>query len=130
MIIKREGDLIQIEKEGDPYWDHSMIIVRTEDYGYEVWHWVAGHSPDVDNYPLDSFDYADIRFIHIDRIDGYAKIYIPLVIKGADSEGEPMQNPLMDPYPAPMESGNLVVPSPYPLPSGPTNQSQEPYPAP
>jgi hypothetical protein len=111
----REGDLIQFEWHGDSYWDHSVIIVKTEDYGYEVWHWVAGHSDDVDNYP---FDYNDIRFIHIDRIDGYAKIYIPLVMKDVEAEG--LDNPLMSPYPGPLESGNTVAPSPYPPPTSST----------
>lgn len=138
----REGDLIQFEwfedvnndgiddDKDDPIWDHSVIIVKTKDYGYEVWHWVAGHSDDVDNYPLDYFDYNDIRFIHIDRIDGYFKLYIPLVIKDTGYEGEQMQTPLMEPYPAPIESSGSLAPSPYPPPSESVNQNPEPYPAP
>ena len=97
-----EGDLVQFEWTGNPGWDHSVIIVRSEDYGYHIReHWVAGHSDDVDNYPLAYFDYFDIRFIHIDRIDGYAKIYLPLILKNVHAGASGAQNPFQNPYPEP-----------------------------
>ena len=67
------GDLVQFEWRDDPTpaWDHSMIIVREEIMYGESFFYVAGHSDDIDDYPLDSIIYQSRRFVRIDRIDGY-----------------------------------------------------------
>lgn len=77
------GDVIQYSWEGNNYWNHTVIIVQTEeDEQGNIHHNVAGHSPDVDFYPFEFFivDYPDMiyRFLHIERVDG-SKLYIPLI---------------------------------------------------
>lgn len=109
-----EGDLIQYDWTNDGSWDHGVIIVRSEDYGQNNrYHYVASHTPDVDNYPFTTFDYPNkiYRFVHIERIDGYAKIYVPSII-GGGSGGE---DQIISPYPAPVENGGSQ-PLPYPEP--------------
>jgi hypothetical protein len=105
------GDVIQYEWNEDEYWDHSAIIVTKGTGGQGYRYYVAGHTPDVDEYPYDSFNYDDIRFIHIERIDGYI-FYLPLEI-GGGSGGE---DQIITPYPAPLEnSGSQPVPYPEPI---------------
>jgi hypothetical protein len=109
-----EGDLIQYDWTNNGSWDHSAIIVSSIDLGQNNrYHYVASHTPDVDNYPFTSFDYPNkiYRFVHIERIDGYAKIYIPSII-GGGSGGE---DQIIIPYPAPVENGGMQ-PLPYPEP--------------
>lgn len=79
------GDVIQYSWDGDNYWNHSTIIVAVEDsVPGERGYWVAGHSPDVDNYPFEYFniDHPDMvyRFVHIERLDGF-KLLLPSVYK-------------------------------------------------
>ena len=112
-----EGDLIQYDWENDDEWDHSVIIVRSLDIGpYNRYHWVSSHTPDVDDYPFSSFDYPNkvYRFIHIERIDGYAMVYLPLVIKNESRIS--YQVITQNPYPAPMENNTPLQPLPYPAP--------------
>jgi hypothetical protein len=78
------GDVIQFSWEGDNYWNHSVIIVQTEDdpQGNRS-HWVAGHTPDVDFYPYEYFlignPDAVYRFLHIERVDG-VRLHLPLFV--------------------------------------------------
>jgi hypothetical protein len=112
-----EGDLIQYDWTNDGAWDHSVIIVRSLDIGpSNRYHWVSSHTPDVDDYPFTSFDYPNkvYRFIHIERIDGYAMVYLPLVIK--NGSGTANQVIIPNPYPAPMENNTPLQPLPYPAP--------------
>jgi len=79
------GDVIQYSWEGDNYWDHSVMIVAAENSALdERDYWVAGHSPDVDNYPYEYFsiEHPDMvyRFLHIERLDGY-RLNLPSVYK-------------------------------------------------
>jgi len=79
------GDLIQMDWTNDGVWDHSVIIVLSEDDGLgNRLHWVAGHSDDVDNEPFTTYitDNPNMvyRFIKIERID----ISAP---RGFDSNG-------------------------------------------
>lgn len=113
-----EGDIIQYDWTNDEYWDHGVIIVRWEDYGPDNrYHWVAGHTPDVDDYPYTSFSYEfpDMvyRFLHIDRIDGYSLRYIPLTMNNVSGMNNKMQYPNQNPYPAP---GDTTPKLPYPPP--------------
>jgi hypothetical protein len=62
------GDIIQYNWGTDAVWDHSVLIVSPNEMaiGDEV-HLVAGHSPDVDNYPYTTMVYSpSYRFIHIE----------------------------------------------------------------
>lgn len=112
-----EGDLIQYDWTNDGAWDHSVIIVRSLDISsYNRYHWVSGHTPDVDDYPFASFDYPNkvYRFIHIERIDGYAMVYLPLIVMNMSRTSNQMIVP--NPYPAPMENNTPLQPLPYPTP--------------
>jgi len=117
------GDLIQYEWEGGEEWDHGVIIVESIDMGYgDMYHLVAGHTPDVDDYPYYYFHYGDpskiYRYIRVERIDGYFMVYLPLVLKnsGGRTSSQP-QLPYQNPYPAPIENIEEPVPiSPYPAP--------------
>lgn len=112
-----EGDLIQYDWTNDGAWDHSVIIVRSMDISpYNRYHWVSSHTPDVDDYPYSYFDYPNkvYRFIHIERIDGYAMVYLPLVIKNGSRTSNQVIIP--NPYPAPMENNTPLQPLPYPAP--------------
>lgn len=121
-----EGDLVQFERVGNiEEWDHAMIIVERQEDPQDPYNpnfYVAGHSDDLDDYPLSSVTYRDIRFIRIERIDGYAKVYLPLLLKVWRPTGEPNGNdtsqyPYPNPYPAPMESiDEPEAISPYPAP--------------
>jgi hypothetical protein len=122
------GDVIQYNwKEkapgtpdpNDTVWDHSAFIVFSQ---YDpTFHWVAGHSPEVDGYPYTQFKYdyhhPDMvtRFIHIVRLDG-ARIFIPLALKNVTRFASQMQNPFLRPYPSSLEESATVSPLPYPAP--------------
>ncbi len=111
-----EGDLIQYDWTNNGSWDHSVIIVRSQDLGqYNRFHWVAGHTPDVDDYPYSSFAYPNqvYRFIQIERIDGYAKLFLPLILKNLVNS---FQFEPINPYPGPTDSGGSVPPQAYPAP--------------
>lgn len=124
-----EGDLIQynwkVNSQGTPdpndaLWDHGVIIVRSLDLGlYNRYHYVAAHSVDVYDYPFTSYSYTypDMiyRFIHIDRIDGYSELFLPLVTKDGNSGASQVPNPSHSPYPAPIDSSTPSLP-PYPAP--------------
>ena len=120
-----EGDLIQYDWTNDGSWEHSAIIVMSQDLAQNYrFHWVAGHTPDVDNYPFTSFDYPNkvYRFIHVERIDGYVHIYLPIFIKQGEGDGGAgaAMNPQQNPYPAPLVDpvgvGEMSTPLPYPAP--------------
>jgi len=113
-----EGDLVQFEwnGDGDTYWDHGVIIVERVDDPYDPYDpyfYVAAHSDNVDNYPLNNFVYQSRRFIRIERIDGYGypQTYLPTIIGNTSGA---LQSVTIDPYPAPMENTTAV--SPYPAP--------------
>jgi hypothetical protein len=110
------GDLIQYDWTQDSYWDHSVIVVST--YQVDPTHWydyIAGHTPDVDNYPYTSFQYSHPnmveRFSHIDRIDGYALLDLPIILKNFSRTKSLIQNPTPNAYPAPGPTPTLY---PYP----------------
>jgi len=113
-----KGDVVQFEWRNDatPEWDHGVIIVRKENYAGEPFFFVAGHTDDLDNYALDNFAYESRRFIHIERIDGYVKLFIPIVIKA--NMGGLLALPT-NPYPGSMDIGGstqLQAYPPYPAP--------------
>lgn len=109
------GDLIQYEWEGNGVWDHAVIIVMKGTGGQGYQYWVAGHTPDVDNYPYQNFIYSNIRFINIERIDGYIDTFIPLVMKDEGTAMSQVVTQQPDPYPAPHDSRSTQL-IPYPAP--------------
>lgn len=100
-----EGDLVQFEWDDDTIWDHAMIIVERQEDPYDPYNptfYIAGHSDDVDDYPLNSIIYKSRRFIRIDRIDGYDNVYLSLVIQNGSVNTINQPQPLYpNPYPAP-----------------------------
>jgi hypothetical protein len=120
------GDLVQFEWfedlngdgiDDDIIWDHSVIIVIKGSGGSGYQYWVSGHTDNIDAYPLESITYASRRFLHIERIDGYANLHIPMVL---NQNSGSLKSTTPDPYPAPMETGGFLqlqaTPSPYPAP--------------
>lgn len=108
------GDIIQFKWDSDEIWDHSVIIVQKVSGPNGPQYFVAAHSEDRDYYPLSGFLYEDIRFIHIDRIDG-AVIHLPAILRGNLQIPEGSES-----YPAPMDSvfGEQIIEgdSSYPAP--------------
>jgi Putative amidase domain len=122
------GDLVQynwmVDENGnydpdDEVWDHGAIIVMVEQLpGGEMYPYVAAHSSDLDNYPyreyIYTFPHMIPRFIHIERIDGYAKSFLPLMLKNLVGS---LQFTPTNPYPGPTDSGGFVQPqAAYPAP--------------
>jgi hypothetical protein len=100
-----EGDLIQYDWEDDDIWDHSVVIVDTRPVDENhMYHWVAGHTPDVDNYPYRFFDYTYPlmvnRFLQIERLDGN-RLYLALAFKEYYGMTSLTENPFLNPYPTP-----------------------------
>jgi hypothetical protein len=110
------GDLIQYDWQPDGIWDHSVIIVSETQTGPSQWYdYVAGHTPDVDNYPYTNFSYNHPnmveRYIHIDRIDGYVLLELPLIMNNFGQTQSLIQIPIQNAYPAPGPTPTL---HPYP----------------
>ncbi len=60
------GDIMQFNWGADNIWNHSVLIISSENNKPNNLLLVAGHSPDVDNYPHTAMLYSDaFRFIHI-----------------------------------------------------------------
>ncbi|MCC6569789.1 MAG: amidase domain-containing protein, partial [Anaerolineales bacterium] len=83
------GDVIQFEwpaskDDSDDVWDHAVIIVGFDASGTPL---VASHSDDVGPEPYTYFaPWQSIRFIHIERIDGYPPVKAE-VTQGSDDAG-------------------------------------------
>ena len=60
----RPGDLIQLSFKGDGF-QHSPIVVAVRFPIVPENILVAAHSIDADNRPLSTYEYRDIRFLHI-----------------------------------------------------------------
>lgn len=117
------GDVIQYDMKGIGYWDHGAIIVKTDFLSdTNRYHYVASHSPDHDDYPYTKFMYdynypnMVTRFLHIDRIDGYSKRFIPMAINYISGSQNKAQDPDQKPYPAPIVPGEQPPLLPYPPP--------------
>ncbi len=122
-----KGDIVQYywkeNQQGTPdpndlEWDHSVMIVLSQ---YEpTYHWVAGHSPDIDGYPYTYFIYAHpnmvYRFVHIVRLDAVSVVNLPLAMNNASGMANQMQNPYPAPVAVPIEANELLTPSSYPAP--------------
>lgn len=121
------GDIIQYNwkenQQGTPdpndeEWDHSVMIVLSQ---YEpTFHWVAGHSPDVDGYPYTNFIYTHpnmvYRFVHIVRLDAASLVKLPIVMNSESGMANQTQNPYPAPVAVPIEADEPLTPSPYPAP--------------
>ena len=58
------GDLIQLDFDGDERFDHTPIVIDTGERTPETI-LVAAHSNDAYLRPLSTYDYKNIRFLHI-----------------------------------------------------------------
>ena len=61
----RPGDIIQLSFSGEAF-QHSPVVVSVGDPITPETILVAAHSYDADNRPLATYEYRDIRFIHIE----------------------------------------------------------------
>ncbi len=61
------GDILQFNWGADTVWDHSVLLISSENREEDTpFHLIAGHSPDIDNYPHTALLYSDdFRFVHI-----------------------------------------------------------------
>ena len=60
----RPGDLIQLSFTGEKY-QHSPIVVSVGQYPAPENILIAAHSYDADNRPLSTYQYQEIRFLHM-----------------------------------------------------------------
>ncbi len=58
------GDIIQLRIDGDVF-QHSPVVVSTDGSGDPGHILMAAHSADSDNRPLNTFDYVELRLLHI-----------------------------------------------------------------
>lgn len=58
------GDIIQLRFDGDVF-QHSPVVVATDGTGDPAGILLAAHSADADNRPLDTYEYAELRVLHI-----------------------------------------------------------------
>ncbi len=58
------GDLVQLDFDGDGRFDHTPVIVDTGEFTPDTV-LVAAHSNDSDFRPLSTYNYTNIRFLHI-----------------------------------------------------------------
>lgn len=58
------GDIIQLRFDGDVF-QHSPVVVSVNGTGSPAGIWVAAHSSDADCRPLNTYDYAQLRVLHI-----------------------------------------------------------------
>lgn len=67
------GDVIQYNEEMDAFWEHAVIVVGFDQINGEPI--VASHSPNLQQSNFkDVVSYQQMRFIHIERSDGYAPV--------------------------------------------------------
>jgi hypothetical protein len=82
------GDVIQYQwlEPYDEIWDHAVIIVSFEADGTP---YVAGHSNDVDGVPYNWKPFKSVRFIHIERNNGYPPVKVEVAAAADDASGDP-----------------------------------------
>jgi hypothetical protein len=113
------GDIIQFDESvTTDYWDHSVIITWIQYLGFgEKEYYISSHTEDRRDWPLSYVTsvYDDVRYIHIERIDGLIPTYISLVLNNyssgysASSGYQEIIPPLGLAYPAP--GTNLLAPT-------------------
>lgn len=64
------GDIVQLSFDGNVF-RHSPVIVSTGAVPDVDNILIAAHTFDADNRPLNTYDYRDIRFLHIDGVRVY-----------------------------------------------------------
>lgn len=67
------GDIVQLSFTGDGTFQHSPVVVATGTVPTLENTLIAAHSYDADNRPLSTYQFQDIRFLHIT---------VPSVLKG------------------------------------------------
>ena len=61
------GDIVQLRFSGDSF-QHSPVVVYAENPRSPADILVAAHSQDADNRPLNTYEYLEARYIHIQGI--------------------------------------------------------------
>lgn len=64
----RPGDIVQLLFSGTVF-QHSPVVVRANNPRTPGDIWVAAHSQDADNRPLNTYEYLQIRYIHIEGVN-------------------------------------------------------------
>jgi hypothetical protein len=59
------GDFIQLELTGDSMFDHTPIVVERGEPATPENVLVAAHSQDADYRPLSTYNFTQIRFLHV-----------------------------------------------------------------
>ncbi len=62
------GDIVQLSFRGDIF-QHTPVVVRADRPAAPGEIWVAAHSQDADNRPLDTYQYQRVRYIHIEGVN-------------------------------------------------------------
>ncbi|HHV98229.1 MAG TPA: amidase domain-containing protein [Clostridiaceae bacterium] len=62
------GDIVQLSFSGDGSFQHSPVVVAVGNPPHISNILVAAHTEDRDNYPLADYNWADIRFLHIEGV--------------------------------------------------------------
>jgi hypothetical protein len=62
------GDIVQLSFRGDTF-QHTPVVVRADRPAAPGEIWVAAHSQDADNRPLDTYQYQRVRYIHIEGVN-------------------------------------------------------------
>lgn len=63
--IVQPGDIVQLQLDEDPEFDHTPIIVERGEVPTLETVLVAAHSADTDYRPLSSYPFKSIRFLHV-----------------------------------------------------------------
>ncbi|WP_352399192.1 amidase domain-containing protein [Anaerotignum sp.] len=64
------GDIIQLASEGMAY-THSTVIVSVGASPSPANILVAAHTLDTDNRPLDTYEYVNVRYLHITHVNSW-----------------------------------------------------------
>ncbi|MCL4272011.1 MAG: amidase domain-containing protein, partial [Anaerolineales bacterium] len=75
------GDIIQYDWDGIGGWDHSVIVVGSDENGIVQ---VASHSPNSQQLAYNWTAYENIRLIHIERSDGMPPVKTFIAVAGDD----------------------------------------------
>lgn len=81
------GDVIQYRRDNiDTIWDHSAIVVDFDATGDPM---VASHSDDIQRIHYASITHVEMRYIHIERSDGYPPIKAEISQSSDDASTNP-----------------------------------------
>ena len=62
------GDIVQLRFSGESF-QHSPVVVRADNPRTPADILVAAHSQDADNRPLSTYEFVEVRYIHIEGVN-------------------------------------------------------------